>query len=177
MKHPIFKCSSNKSVIQSLILLMGLWYSAVAFSSTETNEKSMSEIESSRCQEIRASYDKNLDAKIQNQLRQIYKDNSCFKKDMNKKGNLLSDGDVGPLTKVWISKYLSSQPANDGQSSAVVDSNRNKTITLANPEDGISPFVLTEDDVTYFAINADVLDVLKAQQGKTYISKSALIAK
>ena len=34
---------------------------------------------------------------------------------------------------------------------------------------------LTEDDVTYFAINADVFDILKAQQGKTYIAQPVLI--
>ena len=82
MKHPIFKSST---VISCLILLMGLWYSAVAFSAAEMNEKSSSEIKSNRCQEIRATYDKNIDAKIQSQLRQIYNDNSCFIKDMNKK--------------------------------------------------------------------------------------------
>jgi hypothetical protein len=159
MKHPIFKSSSdNKSVIQGLILLMGLWYSTVSFSSPEMNK-----IGTGHCEEITAAYANNQDAEIQSQLRQIFKDNSCFKKDMNKKGKPLSDGDVGPLTKVWISKYLSSQISDE------------KTNALANPEDGIRPFVLTEDDVTYFAINADVLDVLKAQQGKTYISQSVLL--
>ena len=142
---------------------MGLWYSAVAFSSTEMNEKSSSEINSSRCQEIRANYKKNIDAKIQSQLRQIYKDNACFNELIYAGSDSLSDGKVGKITKAWISNYLSSQLSDE------------KTIALANPEDGIRPFVLTEDDVTYFAINADVLDVLKAHQGKTYISQSVFL--
>ena len=176
MKHPIFKSSSaNKSVIQCLVLLTGLWNSTLAFSSPEMNEKSESETKSNYCQEIKATYDKNLDAKIQGQLRQIYKDNACFNELSKGKNDPHSDGKVGKITKAWISNYLSTQPGDDGQSSGAVDSNGNKTITLANPEEGIRPYILTENDVSYFALNADVFDILKAQQGKTYTSKPALL--
>ena len=142
---------------------MGLWYSAVAFSSTAINEKSRSETKSNYCQEIKATYNKNLDVKIQSQLRQIYKDNACYNEPVKGIKNPHSDGIVGKITKAWISNYLSSQLSDE------------KTIALANPEEGIRPYILTEDDVSYFALNAEVFDILKAQQGKTYISQSVLL--
>lgn len=127
------------------------------------------------CQDISAAYNSNHDAEIQRILRQKYRNNACFKEQEIKKGNLLSDNTIGKVTKTWILQYL--KQAVDPECATAESSCHGspEKLETASSEEGIRPFMITQDDLVFFQSNTAVYQLLQEKQGEAFISKPALV--
>ncbi len=189
MKH----CSFVSSLFLSCVMcLVGLLFAAdslfAADTSSDAELKALS-ITTNRCDAIVSQYSNEHDDIIQQKLRAAYKDDACFEQEKNTHGKPLSDAIVGPITKTWINQYMMDHTekdcALDNQACSDEEINRqnaskvNREATnnrLYTSENGIAPYVLTSDDLTYFEINVDVYAAIKAMQSQVFITDTALLA-
>jgi len=189
MKFPAGTQNSTiKYLLRLLWILTGLWYSGALLSDTEAVSVASATAgagatESIRCESIVLEYSDKHDGIIQKRLREAYKNDTCFEQEKNAYGKPLSDAIVGPITKTWINQYM--MDYTDKNCTSENQQCSNKGISARNgtrdkqrytSENGIRPYVLTGDDLTYFEINDDVYAALKAMESRVFITDNTLLA-
>ncbi len=178
--------STMKYLLRLLWILTGLWYSSVLLSSTEAPSVASAisgKTENIRCESIVSEYSDKHDGIIQKRLREAYRNDSCFEQEKNAYGKPLSDAIVGPVTKTWINQYMvdyTDKNCTSENQQCSNEENRARNGTRVNQlytsENGIRPYVLTSDDLTYFEINDDVYAALKAMENRVFITENTLLA-
>jgi len=138
-------------------------------------------VNKSRCEGIVAQYKQNHNSEIQRKLRAAYQNDACFEKIAHTLRTPLSDVNIGPITKTWINQYMSDYTEktcapDDTLCIQARAYGQNNSRSRLKAEQGLQPWMLTEEDISYFAMNSDVVTTLKAMNKKSYTTKSALLA-
>ena len=145
--------------ISSLLLSLVLAGSLVANAQTETNKA-----QDNACEAIVAAHSVRQDKHIQDKLQQVFKENHCYQEDASGIKNSLSDGKLGAISKTWISQYMELySPAGSKQK------------TKRNPTDGLAPYILTTDDLDFFALNGKILEILQPFTTTPYSNRELLL--